>query len=187
MYRMVPKGSKKEDTQAYICFSMINRLFKIEKDNSNITYDQLKNIRQEKSLAIVNDFFDKIHELEKMSLPKSHFGEAVRYASNQESKLRTYLKDGRIEISNNVTERAIRNFTIGRGNWMFMNTAKGAEASSYIYSIVETAKLNKLKPYEYINYILSYLAGKDLSDKKDLEAVMPWATLPQELYSIKKS
>lgn len=184
---LVPKGTKKEDTQAYKCFSMINKLFKIEKDNRGESYDRLKEIRIEKSAPVVEKFFEKIHELEKMTLPKSHFGEAVIYASNQEKKLRTFLTDGRVEISNNVTERAIRNFTIGRSNWKFMNTVKGADASSYIYSLVESGKLNNLKPYDYINYVLSYLPGKDLNDKTVLERVMPWSKLPKELYNIRKS
>lgn len=166
---------------------MINKLFKIEKDNSGEPYDRLKEIRLEKSEPVVEKFFEKIHELEKMTLPKSHFGEAVIYASNHEKKLRTFLIDGRVEISNNVTERAIRNFTIGRSNWMFMNTVKGADASSYIYSLVESAKLNNLKPYDYINYVLSYLPGKDLNDERVIEEIMPWSKQPKELYNIKKS
>lgn len=69
---------------------------------------------------------------------------------------------------------------------MFMNTVKGADASSYIYSLVESAKLNNLKPYDYINYVLSYLAGKDLNDERVIEQVMPWSKHPKELYNIKK-
>lgn len=106
-----------------------------------------------------------------MTLPKSHFGEGVIYALNQKNKLRTFLTDGRIELRNNVKEKAIRNFTIGISNWIFMNTVRGAESSSYIYSLVESAKQNNLKPYEYINYVLSYLPGKDLKDKTVLETV----------------
>lgn len=61
---LVPKCRKKEETQAYKCFTMINKLFKIEKDNSNVSYDQLKEIRQEKSSPVVDEFFENIHELE---------------------------------------------------------------------------------------------------------------------------
>ena len=138
-------------------------------------------------MPVVDEFFQLLQELKGAVLPKSHLGVAVTYALNQEEKLRTYLNDGRIEISNNVTERAIRPFTIGRNNWLFMNTVKGADSSSYIYSLVESAKLNNLKPYDYFNYILSILPGKDMNDEKLLESVMPWAKLPKELYNTKKS
>ena len=69
----------------------------------------------------------------------------------------------------------------------FMNTVRGAKASSWIYSLVESAKLNGLKPYDYINYLLSTLPGKDMSDRAILEEVMPWSKLPSKLYETKKS
>ena len=184
---LMPKGVKAEDTQTYKCYSMINKLFRIEKANKKLSYEELKEIRQKKELPVVNEFFELIHNLEGRVLPKTHFGKAVIYASNQEKKLRRYLEDGRIEISNNVTERAIKQFTIGRGNWLFMNTVRGAKASSWIYSLVESAKLNGLKPYDYINYLLSTLPGKDMSDRAILEEVMPWSKLPSKLYETKKS
>lgn len=184
---LIPKGIKKKETQTYKCYSMINKLYKIEKENKDKTFDELKNIREEQSKPIVNAFFELIHKLEDQVVPKTHFGKAVRYGSNQENKLRTYLEDGRIEIDNNVSERAIKQFTIGRNNWLFMNSVKGAKASAYIYSLVESAKLNKLKPYNYFNYILSIMPGKDLTDETVLEAIMPWGQLPKELYETKKS
>jgi hypothetical protein len=103
----------------------------------------------------------------------------------QEKKLRTYLEDGRIECSNNVTERAIRPFTIGRKNWLFMNTVKGANSSAYIYSLVESAKQNGLKPYDYMYYLLKKLPDLDLGKETELESIMPWAELPNELYQKK--
>lgn len=166
---------------------MINKILKIEKENKNKSYNELTTVRQEQALPLVNEFFDKIHELKESLLPKSHLGTAVTYAFNQEEKLRTYLEDGRIEATNNVSERAIKQFMIGRNNWLFMNTAKGADASACTYSLVESAKLNNLKPYDYFNYILTVLLGKDLTDEAVLESVMPWAPLPKELYEAKKS
>lgn len=135
----------------------------------------------------VNEFFEKIHELKEVALPKSHLGEAITYAYNQESKLRTYLGDGRIDISNNAAENIIRPFTVGRKNWLFMNTVKGANSSSYIYSLVESAKMNNLKPYDYFQYILGRLPDLDLTDEQALETLMPWSKLPEELYIAEKS
>lgn len=184
---LIPKNTDKKETQTYKCMQLIKKLFKIESANKDKKYDGLTIIRQRESLPVVDEFFQLLQELKGAVLPKSHLGVAVTYALNQEEKLRTYLNDGRIEISNNVTERAIRPFTIGRNNWLFMNTVKGADSSSYIYSLVESAKLNNLKPYDYFNYILSILPGKDMNDEKLLESVMPWAKLPKELYNTKKS
>ena len=68
-----------------------------------------------------------------------------------------------------------------------MNTVKGANSSSYIYSLVESAKMNNLKTYDYLRYILDLLPDLDLADEKSLEKLMPWAKLPEELYIAEKS
>ena len=110
----------------------------------------------------------------KEALPKSAL--AVNYSLNQEEKLEKYLKDGRLEISNNAGERAIRPFVIGRGNWLFCNTPKGATASAMLYSIIETAKENRLNLFNYIQYLLEKLPNVDVYDKQELDKLMPWST-----------
>ncbi len=68
-----------------------------------------------------------------------------------------------------------------------MNTVKGANSSGYIYSLVESAKLNNLKAYDYFNYILNILPTLDLKNDEILNTIMPWSKLPEELYNTKKS
>jgi hypothetical protein len=71
------------------------------------------------------------------TLPKSLLGEAIAYSLNQWEKLVAFLQDGRLGIHNNRSERSIKPFVIGRKNWLFANTARGAEASAIIYSVIE--------------------------------------------------
>ena len=78
-------------------------------------------------------------------------------ATGQKNSLNSFLKDGRIPISNNLDENAIRPFVMGRKNWLFCNTPDGAQASAAIYSIVETAKANGLELYKYLKYLLEQL------------------------------
>ena len=78
-------------------------------------------------------------------LPKSKLGEAITYSLNQWDKLTAFLAAGRLEIDNNRSERAIKPFVIGRKNWLFANTPRGAKTSATIYSVIETAKENRLK------------------------------------------
>ena len=85
------------------------------------------------------------------------YAEGLQYSINQEEYLRVFLTDGEIPIDNSASERALRNFTIGRKNWMTINTIRGAEASAVIYSITETARANKLNVYYYIRYLLAEL------------------------------
>jgi transposase len=102
--------------------------------------------------------------------PKSKLGEAITYWCNQEHKLVTYLKDGRINIDNNRAERAVKPFVIGRKNWLFSNTARGATASAVLYSIIETAKANGLLVDNYLQTCLDELA----KNPESLDHLLPW-------------
>jgi len=89
------------------------------------------------------------------------------------------LLDGRLEIDNNRSERSIKPFVIGRKNWLFANTPRGARASAIIYSIIETAKENKLNPFTYLTYLFETLPNIDTNDPNALDDLLPWSpTLP---------
>ncbi|SIT13371.1 IS66 C-terminal element [Alicyclobacillus vulcanalis] len=94
----------------------------------------------------------------------------------------TFLEDGHLEIDNNRSERAIKPFVIGRKNWLFANTPRGARASAIAYSIVETAKENGLNPFAYLEYLLEKLPYMDTDDKAAMTALLPWSeTLPAHI------
>lgn len=104
------------------------------------------------------------------TLPKSKLGEALSYSLNQWDKLIRYLDDGHLSIDNNRAERAIKPFVIGRKNWLFSQTANGANASVMLYSIVETAKANGLIPYDYISNCLAQICKSDCQ----IDDLLPW-------------
>ena len=84
--------------------------------------------------------------------------------------------DGRLEFSNNADERAVKPFVIGRKNWLFANTPRGAKASAIIYSLVETAKANGVNPYEYLQAVLTRLPALETRRlEEELDALLPWA------------
>ena len=84
------------------------------------------------------------------------------YALNQKETLMTFLDDPKPELSNNAAERAVKPFVIGRKDWIFCNTAGGANSSAVIYSIIETAKENGLKPYDYLEFLFENIrVGSD--------------------------
>ncbi|MGN1156663.1 MAG: transposase domain-containing protein, partial [Agathobacter sp.] len=95
-----------------------------------------------------------------------------------------FLEDGNIPIDNSATERAIRPFTIGRANWHIIDTIHGAEASAIIYSLVETAKANKLKIYEYLKHLLTEIPKHmDDTNMDFLEDLLPWSeNLPEDCH-----
>lgn len=110
----------------------------------------------------------------------------VRYIYAEISS--SLLNNGEVPISNNLAENAIRPFTLGRKNWLFCNTPKGAEASAVVYSVVETAKANGIEPFAYLQQVLMQLPylGRSPSHE-DLDRLMPWAPIMQQKYKIPDS
>lgn len=84
-----------------------------------------------------------------------------------------YLEDGRCSFSNNLSENAIRPFTVGRKNWLFCDTPNGAQASAIVYSMVEMAKANGVNVYHYLTYLLEKMPSDRMSDE-ELELLAPW-------------
>lgn len=114
---------------------------------------------------------------------KDKFGDAVSYALNQEKYLRVFLTDGDVPIYNDASERAIRGFYIGKKNWQMIDTINGAKTSVIIYSIVETAKANNLKPFNYVQHLLEEIP-KHMDDRDCcfMEELLPWSEkLPKEI------
>ena len=87
--------------------------------------------------------------------PKSALGKAIYYLKEQCPYLIRVLEDGRLELSNNLAERSIKPFVIGRKNFLFANTPWGAQGSAVIYSMIETAKESGLDPYRYLTWLLT--------------------------------
>lgn len=88
-----------------------------------------------------------------------------------------------IPINNNASERAIRGFCVGKKNWQMIDTINGAKTSAIIYSIVETAKANNLKPFNYVQYLLEEIPKHmDETDYSFLKDLLPWSeNLPEEI------
>ena len=106
--------------------------------------------------------------------PKSALGKAFHYLKEQWPYLTNYLKDGRLEISNNRAERRIKPFVIDRKNFLFANTPKGATGSAVMFSLIQTAIENSLDPYKYLTWLLKQAKDADLTDEQTIQAVMPW-------------
>lgn len=158
-----------------------NQLFNIEKQLKNMTAEKRYNLRLEQSKPVLDAFQAWLYIKKKQVLPKSALGQAIAYCLNQWDKLSAFLLDGRLEISNNRAERAIKPFIIGRKNFLFSNTPKGALSSAIIYSVIETAKANMLSPFHYLTYLFEKLPNIDLNDPAQLDALLPWSEmLPEE-------
>ena len=109
------------------------------------------------------------------------------YCINQEKFLRVFLSNGDVPMDNNLAERSIRPFTLGRKNWVNIFSEQGAEASSVLYSIVETAKANNLRVYDYLEYTLDQLVNhSDDTDRNFLNDLLPCSDYVQEHFCCPK-
>ena len=164
--------SKGKTGKADMALSHIQKLYRVEKQIAGKSPQECLQVRQQTAKRHVEQFKKWLDKSANTVLPKTLLGKAIRYSLNQWQYLERYLENGQLSIDNNRAERAIKPFVIGRKNWLFSNTASGANASAMLYSIVETAKANGLTPFDYIMKCLEHLA----TTSDDLDAVMPWAT-----------
>ena len=164
-----PKG---KSGKADMALNQIQQLYAIERQIKDKTPEEKYKIRQEKALPLLNKFKAWLDKSSLHITPKSKMGEAIGYNLNQWYKLIRYIEDGRLSIDNNRAERAIKPFVIGRKNWLFSNTAKGAQASATLYSIIETAKANGLVPFDYLHHLLNELPERQVDS--DLTDLLPW-------------
>lgn len=172
---------------AYQALNRISLIYKLEGTLKDLSAQDRLQERQRTIRPLVEEYFAWVKkQLEDMVVPpKGKTAEGLRYSVNQEKYLKVFLTDGNVPIDNSASERAIRTFCIGKKNWMFHDSVKGAQASAVIYSISETAKLNNLRPYYYFNYLLTELPKlcdeKGTIDTAKLEHLLPWAPeLPEE-------
>lgn len=166
---------KNPQSAAAIGLQYCNKLFEIERDIKDYSLEKRRMVRQEQGKPVNEAFFVWAEAESYKVLPKSAIGTAINYALKLKRYLSTYLEDERLEISNNSAERSIKPFVIGRKNWLFCNTPGGAKSSAIIYSIIETAKENKLKPYEYLKFLFDKLQLIDTADIKQIDKILPWS------------
>ena len=179
--KVLPAAEKDKPVAASIGLDYCNKLFAIERQIKDISNQERYSKRLELSKPLLDEFYAWLKRQRQQALPKSAFGQAITYCLNQWDELSHFLLDGRLEIDNNRAERSIKPFVIGRKNFLFSNTPRGARGSAIIYSIIETAKENNLNPYNYLVYLFERLPNVDTSDVAVVDALLPWSgTMPED-------
>ena len=171
--KLIPKSYQKE-SNTFLLMKQIQAIYREEGKLKDLSSDERLKQRQAVIKPLVDAFFAYLKTINVSK--KDKFGDAVGYALNQEKYLRVFLTDGDVPIDNNASERAIRGFCIGKKNWQMIDTIHGAKSSAIIYSIVETAKANNLKPFDYVQHLLEEIP-KHMNDKdcSFLEDLLPWS------------
>ena len=179
------KPSEQLGSKALAGKNYCDQLFSIERKLSEFTHEVRYEKRLELAKPVLDEFLAWLKSVD--ALPQTALGKAVHYTLGQWEYLDNYLLDGRCEISNNRAERSIKPFVIGRKNFLFADTVRGAKASAIVYSIIETAKENGLNPMNYLTYLFERMPNEDFKNNPDVfEFLFPWGNLPEKCY-VKKS
>ncbi|WP_163024435.1 IS66 family transposase, partial [Pseudomonas viridiflava] len=160
-----------------IALNLINKLYGIERDLKASSDADRKIGRHEHSLPILAQLKSWIEKTQPQVTAQNALGKAISYLASNWSKLERYVEEGYLPMDNNAAERAIRPFVIGRKNWLFSDTPKGATASAQLYSLVETAKANGQEPYAWLRHALERLPTA--TSVEDYEALLPWNCEPR--------
>lgn len=185
-YESVPLDNNKQmitSADGYTGVKYIDELFKIEKEIAKLNIDEKLTKRQEKSAPILKNFYEWVYSTSQKYITNKKLKDALIYATNQKENLCKFLNDGRIPLTNSKAERAIRPFAVHRKNWLFADTVNGANANAVYYSLIESAKANRLNIYKYINYLLEVLPQLEGEHtEEDIEKYLPWSKeLPEEI------
>lgn len=169
--KSLPKG-KAKGSSASQGLTYCNLLFGIEQEIADKPAEQRYTERLEQAKPILDAMFAWANS--RTAAPKSALGKAFHYLKEQWPYLTNYLKDGRLEISNNRAERSIKPFVIDRKNFLFANTLKGATGSAVMFSLIQTAIENGLDPYRYLTWLLRKAKDANWEDPETIQAMLPW-------------
>jgi transposase len=172
------QGGKAKPGRATRALSLIQRLYRVELLAKDLDPEARRTLRLEQAVPVLDEIRAWLDQSLAQVPPKGKLGEALGYLDGQWSRLVRYIDDGRLAIDNNAVERAIRPFVIGRRNWLFSDTPKGADTSARLYSLIETAKANGLEPYAYLSRVFKELPAARTAE--DFEALLPFKPTPPD-------
>ena len=169
--KSLPKGKAKNSSAAQ-GLAYCNLLFKIEEGLADLSPEKRYDQRLKQAKPVLDALLAWANT--RAAAPKSALGKALTYLKDEWPYLLNYLKDGRLELSNNRAERSIKPFVIDRKNFLFANTPSGAASSAVIFSLIQTAIDNGLDPYRYLSWLMATAAEMDLSQPENVQLLLPW-------------
>ena len=155
----------------------IGALYAVEAEVRGQPPDVRRRARQERSQSLVDALREVLDAALRRLSPKSDMAKAIAYGTKRWPALCRFLGDGRLEIDNNIAERALRGVAVGRRNWLFAGSRAGGERAAAIYTVIQTCKANGVDPQAYIADVIARVAGDWPATRWD--ELMPWNWVPQ--------
>ncbi len=171
----------KKDSRAHRALEYIRKLYEIESRlrERALPADLFIEKRKKETGPVLDEFRSWLVRIVPEVVPSSRTGRAIAYTLKEWDKLIRYLDADFLTPDNNEIERAIRPFVIGRKNWLFSNTPRGAHASAAMYSLIESAKANKLEPYHYLRFLFTKLPV--ITGRDELKSLLPCYITEQQI------
>lgn len=158
--------------------AMFQELYDLEDQARELTADKRQALREREAAPVLARLRQWLDEQGPKTLPKLKLGEAIGYLRNQWEALTSYVRDGRLPIDNNDTERDLRQLTVGRKNWLFIGSPEAGPRAAILYTVVASAVRHDLDVWAYLRDVLERLACRSASaDDDDLAPLLPdvWA------------
>ena len=168
--REFEKALDNDRVRAEKALLMIQQLYAVEREarQAGLSPEQIKELRLEKSLPVINELGKWIFQEIKSTLPKSQIGKAMAYAYARWDALSAYLYDGSLLIDNNLVENAIRPVALGRKNYLFAGSHEAAQRAAIIYSFFAICKKHEVNPFQWLKYTLENIMSINHKNLKDL-------------------
>src|ERR1700730_14626860 len=149
----------------------IDALFAIEREINGKTSQERKRVRNERSTPLVAALETWLRAQRSKLSARNEVAKAIQYSLNRWTALTRFLDDGRLCMSNNAAERALRGIAVGRHNWTFAGSEEGGRRAAAMYTLVETAKLNDVDPQAWLADALARLQDHPA---KRIDELLPW-------------
>jgi transposase len=156
----------------------IDALFAIEREINGLSSEQRRAVRNERSRPLVTELETWLRQQRAKLSRRSETAKAIDYSLKRWTALTRFLDDGRLCMSNNAAERAVRCVALGRKNWTFAGSDHGGHRAAAIYTLIETAKLNDVDPQAWLADVLARLPDHPA---KRIGELLPWNWHPQSL------
>lgn len=162
-------AQKVDSVNAKEALRRIGELYRIEDDLSKKSFEERRIIRQERSVPLLNSFYDWLESIRPGVLPKSPLRQAVEYAFTHREALMRYTTEGFLKIDNNLAERTLRAVAIGRKNWTFAGSESGAKTAAVLYSFTSSCKHLGADPFAYLRDLLVELPTLESPTEEQLD------------------
>lgn len=176
-FDIAEQAEKGKRLSAHIALDFIGQLYAIEREAKarGLEANALRALRQQQALPMLAAFKDWLETQLRELAPKTPTAKAIGYVLNNWTALLRYTDDGRLEIDNNRSERAIRPLAIGRKNWLFLGSPRGGQVAATVFSLIQTCKALGIAPEAYLKDVLTRLPT---TKQKDIDTLLPHLWTP---------